>query len=85
MDVISKPISLTAWGRLYGFNKATTSRLHRQGKLPPELEIEQLPNGRYYVIVPPEGGARCVLYARVSSADQPGDLDRQAGRVGHSA
>ena len=31
MDVISKRISLTAWGRLYGFNKATTSRLHRQG------------------------------------------------------
>ena len=36
MDVISKRIRLTAWGRLYGFNKATTSRLHRQGKLPPE-------------------------------------------------
>ena len=80
MDVTSKPISLTAWGRLYGFNKATTSRLHRQGKLPPGLQIEQLPNGRYYVIVPPEGGARCVLYARVSSADQRGGLDRQAGR-----
>ena len=81
MDVISKRISLTAWGRLYGFNKATTSRLHRQGKLPPGLQIEQLPNGRYYVIVPPEGGARCVLYASVSSADQRGDLDRQAGRL----
>ena len=27
MDVISKRINLTAWGRLYGFNKATTSRL----------------------------------------------------------
>ena len=79
--VISKRISLTAWGRLYGFNKATTSRLHQRGKLPPELEIEQLPNGRYYVIVPPEGGARCVLYARVSSADQRGGLDRQASRL----
>ena len=33
MEVISKRISLTAWGRLYGFNKATTSRLHRQGKV----------------------------------------------------
>ena len=74
-------MSLTAWGRVYGFNKATTSRLHRQGKLPPGLQIEQLPNGRYYVIVPPEGGARCVLYASVSSADQRGGLDRQAGRL----
>ena len=31
--------------------------------------------------MPPEGGARCVLYARVSSADQRGGLDRQAGRL----
>ena len=85
MDVTSKRISLTARGRLYGFNKATTSRLHRQGKLPPELEIQRLPNGRYYVAVPPGSGSRCVLYARISSADQRYDLDRQASRVGHSA
>ena len=31
-----------------GFDQATTSRLHHAGKLPPELQIEQLPNGRYY-------------------------------------
>ena len=46
--------------------------------MPPGLQIEQLPNGRYYVVVPPEGGARCVLYASVSSADQRGGLDRLA-------
>ena len=57
--------------------------MHREGKLPPELQVEQLPNGRYYVIVPPESELRCVLYARVSSSDQRDDLDRQAGRVGH--
>ncbi len=81
MDVTSQRISLTAWGRLYGFNKATTSRLHRDGKLPAGLEIEQLPNGRYYVVVPDDPPAGCVLYARVSSADQRADLDRQAGRL----
>ncbi len=81
MDVISQRISLTAWGRLYGFDKATTSRLHLTGKLPPELQIEQLPNGRYYVVVPPENDGRCVVYARVSSADLKEDLDRQVGRV----
>ena len=81
MDVTSRRISLTAWGRLYGFDKATTSRMHLGGKLPPELKIEQLPNGRYYVIVPPENDWRCVVYARVSSADQREDLDRQVGRV----
>ena len=74
-------ISLTAWGRLYGFDKATTSRLHHAGKLPPELQIEQLPNGRYYVVVPPENDGRCVVYARVSSGDQKEDLERQVGRV----
>ena len=78
---MSRRISLTAWGRLYGFDKATTSRLHHTGKLPPELQIEQLPNGRYYVVVPPENDGRCVVYARVSSGDQKQDLDRQVGRA----
>ena len=81
MDVVSRRISLTAWGRLYGFDKATTSRLHLAGKLPPELQIERLPTGRYYVVVPPESEGRCVVYARVSSGDQREDLDRQVGRV----
>ena len=81
MDVVSRCISLTAWGRLYGFDKATTARMHHAGKLPPELQVEQLPNGRYYVVVPPESDGRCVVYARVSSADQEDDLDRQVGRV----
>ena len=45
------------------------------------LIVEQLPNGRYYVVVPPENAGRCVVYARVSSADQKDDLDRQVGRV----
>ena len=81
MDVVSKRISLTAWGRLYGFDKATTARLHKQGKLPPELQVETLPTGRHFVIVPPDNDGRCVVYARVSSADQGEDLDRQVGRV----
>ena len=81
MDVVSRSITLTAWGRLYGFDKATTSRLHHTGRLPPELQIEQLPSGRYYVVVPPDNDARCVVYARVSSGDQKEDLDRQVGRA----
>ena len=81
MDVISRRISLTAWGRLYGFDKATTARMHHAGRLPPELQVEHLPNGRYYVVVPPEQDGRCVVYARVSSGDQKEDLDRQVGRV----
>ena len=49
--------------------------------MPPELQIEQLPNGRYYVMVPPGNDGRCVVYARVSSSDQREDLERQVGRV----
>ena len=78
---MSRRISLTAWGRLYGFDKATTARMHHAGKLPPELQVEHLPNGRYYVVVPPEQDGRCVVYARVSSGGQKENLDRQVGRV----
>ena len=81
MDVVSLHISLTAWGRLYGFDKATTSRLHLTGRLPPELQIEQLPSGRYYVVAPPDNDERWVVYARVSSGEQREDLARQVGRV----
>ena len=81
MDVTSRRISLTAWGRLYGFDKAATSRLHRDGNLPPELQVETLPTGRHYVIVPPDNDGRCVVYVRVSSADQKDELDRQVGRA----
>ena len=41
MDVISNRISLTAWGRTHGFDKAMTSRRHHTGKLPPELQSER--------------------------------------------
>ena len=81
MEVTSSRISLTAWGRLYGFDKATTSRMNHTGKLPPELQVEQLPNGRYSVVVPPENDGRLVVYARVSSANQKQDLERRVDRV----
>ena len=81
MDVTSKRISLTHWGRLYGMDKATVSRLHREGRLPPELVIERFPTGRYFVVVPPAAPAGCVLYARVSAAEQRDELERQAGRL----
>ena len=54
MDVVTRRISLKAWGRLYGFDKATTARMHHAGKLPPGLQVKQFRNGRYYVVVPPE-------------------------------
>ena len=81
MDVVSRRTSLTVWCRLYGFNESTISKMHLGGKLSPELQVEQLPNGWYYVTVLPENDGRCVIYARVSSNDQGEDLDRQVGRA----
>ena len=42
MDVVSRRVSLTAWGQINGFDKATASRLHLSGELPPELEMVAL-------------------------------------------
>ena len=81
MEVTSRRISLTAWGRLCGLDKATTSRMNLAGKLPAELQVEQLPSGRYNVVAPPENDGRLVVYARVSSANQKEDLARRVGRV----
>ena len=53
----------------------------QQANGPPELQVEQLPNGRYYLVVPPGNEGRCVVYARVSSNDRKADRDRQIGRV----
>ena len=82
MDVISRRISLICLGSpLRSFDKATTSRMHQAGRLPAELQVEQLPNGRYYVVVPPENDGRLVVYARVSSADQKEDTIGTVGRL----
>ena len=77
MDVVGRRIGLTAWGRLYGFDKATPARRHHAGRVPPE---QRLPNGHCHVAVLPGNDGRCVVYARVSSADQKDDLDRQVDR-----
>ena len=82
MDVGSRRITLTAWGRLYGFDKATTSRLHLTGRLPPEApdraasQRSVLRRGAYLKTT-----RAASMYARVSSGDQREDLDRQVGRV----
>ena len=55
--------------------------MHHAGKLPPKLQVEQLPNGRYYAAVPPENDGRLVVHRRVLSVDQKEDLDGEVGRV----
>ena len=74
-------------GPVYGFDKATTSRLHHTAKLP-ELQIEQLPQRSYYVVASTSMMPAAWYTLRRSSGDQLEDLGgRSAGWLspGHPA
>jgi len=72
-------MKLSDWARANGISYKTAWLWWRKGRLP--VPARQLPSGTILVDVPerPDGGA--VLYARVSSADQRADLDRQVARL----
>lgn len=73
-------MNLKEWASAQGVSYATALRWYRSGKLPvPAYQV-----GRLIVIGSPSPVARSgatVVYARVSSADQCPDLDRQVARV----
>jgi predicted site-specific integrase-resolvase len=71
-------MKLSDWARQQGISYITAWRWFRAGKLP--VPARQLPTGTILVEAPrPEGIT--VLYARVSSADQKEDLERQVQRL----
>jgi putative resolvase len=71
-------MKLSDWARQQGISYITAWRWFRAGKLP--VPARQLPTGTILVEAPrPEGAT--VLYARVSSADQKEDLERQVQRL----
>ena len=71
-------MKLSDWARKQGVSYLTAWRWFKSGKLP--VPARQLPSGTILVEEPlPEG--RTVLYARVSSADQREDLERQVERL----
>ncbi|MGC8903857.1 IS607 family transposase [Thermus sp.] len=71
-------MKLSDWARKQGVSYLTAWRWFKSGKLP--VPARQLPSGTILVEEPlPEG--RTVLYARVSSADQNEDLERQVERL----
>jgi putative resolvase len=71
-------MKLSDWARKQGVSYLTAWRWFKSGKLP--VPARQLPSGTILVAEPfPEG--RTVLYARVSSADQKEDLERQVERL----
>ena len=73
-------MKLADWARQQGIRYKTAYKWFHKGILP--VPARQLPTGTILVDVSPnEGVEQVALYARVSSADQKADLDRQLGRL----
>ena len=73
-------MNLNEWARLQGIHAVTAYRWFRDGKLPvPARRV----GGLILVDAPGSSAASgsVAVYARVSSADQRADLDRQVARV----
>ena len=69
-------VNLKEWTRQQGVHPVTAYRWFREGKLP----VPARRAGRLILVDAPPAGIVAV-YARVSSADQRADLDRQVARV----
>jgi predicted site-specific integrase-resolvase len=79
-SVILFPImKLSEWARKRSTSYKTAWRWVRQGKMP--VPWEQTPTGTILVKGPETASQAVALYARVSSADQRADLDRQIARL----
>jgi putative resolvase len=77
-------MKLAAWARANGIHPQTAYRWFRQGTMP--VPARRLPSGTILVQVPGsdhDGGLDqpAVVYARVSTHDQRGELDRQVTRL----
>ena len=72
-------MKLADWARQQGIDYKTAYRWFRSGILP--IPSRQLPTGTVLVDPPLSAATGAVLYARVSSADQKADIDRQLARL----
>ena len=78
MGIYTDGMKLSAWAKANGLAYQTAWRMWRAGKLP--IPAEQLPTGTVIVHPPKAPTVESVaIDARVSSADQKGDLERQLG------
>ena len=72
-------MKLSQWAKEQGVSYRTAWRWFRDGKLP--VAAEQFPTGTILVKEAKPAANTAAIYARVSSTDQAGDLDRQVVRV----
>ncbi|HEY1977133.1 MAG TPA: IS607 family transposase [Candidatus Baltobacteraceae bacterium] len=74
---------LSTWAKKHGVHYQTAWRWIRDGTMP--VPWTQLPTGTILVHPPEVHSGGVALYARVSSADQKSDLERQLGRLAQYA
>ena len=80
MQGTEKRVKLSVWARAHGLTSRSARQMMSFGSLPAELDPVKI--GRHWFVRQPDGDRlRTVLYARVSSADQRADLDRQKLRL----
>lgn len=76
-------MKLSAWAKQQGITYKTAWRMWKAGRLP--MPATQLATGTVILDVPEQVSVGVALYARVSSADQRADLDRQLARLAQYA
>lgn len=72
-------MKLSVWAKSQGISYKTAWRMWKDGRLP--VPAEQMATGTVIVHAEPNEVSGAALYARVSSADQKSDLDRQLARL----
>ena len=72
-------MKLSIWAKKQGVSYRTAWRWFRDGKLP--VSVEQTSSGTILVKEESTDSNQVAIYARVSSADQKNDLDRQVSRL----
>jgi predicted site-specific integrase-resolvase len=72
-------MKLSEWAEKQGVTYKTAWKWFQAGKLP--VKAEQMPTGTIIVYPADSQELKAALYARVSSADQKNDLDRQVARL----
>lgn len=72
-------MKLSEWAKRNGISYKTAWRWIKQGRFP--VPYEQTPSGTILVRDTHDEDGIVAIYARVSSSDQKGDLDRQIARL----
>lgn len=72
-------MKLSVWAKSQGISYKTAWRMWKDGRLP--VPAEQMATGTVIVHAESDKVGGAALYARVSSADQKSDLDRQLARL----